>query len=328
MRIAVPFPESLPPGYAWLENEPRFNPGVHLALESPTETVSLTELGYSDEEVASKATPVAVSSPFRVLSDEGAAVMLDVARRLEAFTHPAGDRIERVVRGGCYRSRWLRDLCISPDVSAVMAEIYGTAVAPHTMPLHLGHLNYEPTDPGEPVDKWHHDTLPLDFVLMVTDPTTRSGGGFEWFHGTKAEMAGFGGAPPRERVVSPVFPGPGYAIALHGNMVIHRAAALDEPGERITMVNGYVALDPAVDDQSRTQDLLVVDPHEVLYPEWARHVAWRGAGRLQQLIDDLDFTADPETVRHRLAAAIEDVTEALDRMDPDEAPDTHHYEKD
>ena len=47
-----------------------------------------------------------------------------------------------------------------------------------------------------------------------------------------------GKTPPRELIKSPVFPGPGYALALHGNMVVHRGAPLTKPGERITMVNG------------------------------------------------------------------------------------------
>ncbi|MEM7141468.1 MAG: hypothetical protein AAF548_10595 [Actinomycetota bacterium] len=328
MSVAVPFPEDLPPGYAWFDDEPAFDPGRHLQLEAPTKTLSLTDLGYADEEIATKATTFAVSSPFRVLSEEGAAVMLDVARRLRAHTRRAGDRIERVMRGGCYRSRWLRDLCVSPDVTEMMSTIYATPVAPHSMPLHLGHLNYEPTDFSQAVDKWHHDTLPLDYVLMVSDPATLTGGGFEWFRGTKAEMTELGGKPPADRVETPTFPGPGYAIALHGDMVIHRAAGLEEPGERMTMVNGYVALDTTVDEQSRTQDLIEVDDQNVLYAEWARHVAWRGMGRLHAVIDEVAFGDDPAEVRDRLVAAIADVNQAIAEMVPEDGPvPTFHYEK-
>lgn len=38
------------------------------------------------------------------------------------------------------------------------------------MPVHLGRLNYEPTDLSAAVDKWHHDTISLDYVMMVSDP--------------------------------------------------------------------------------------------------------------------------------------------------------------
>lgn len=67
--------------------------------------------------------------------------MLDVARRLRAFRAPPGDRIERVVRNGCYRSAGLRDLCISADVTQPLAETYEASIAPHPLARHLGHLN-------------------------------------------------------------------------------------------------------------------------------------------------------------------------------------------
>ena len=82
MGIAVPFPDTQPPGYEWFADEPVFDPARHLQLEAPTDIVLLADLGYSEEEIATKATPVAASSPFRILSDEGAEVMLTIARRL------------------------------------------------------------------------------------------------------------------------------------------------------------------------------------------------------------------------------------------------------
>ena len=145
MSVAVPFPEIRPDGYDWLDDEPAFDPTLHLELRPPTGVTMLTDLGYQLEQIAVTATPVAFSTPLRILSDEGAAVLVDPARRLRAFQTNARDRIENMVRGGCYRSRWLRDLCLSSEVTEMMAEVYGTAVAPHTMPVHLGHLNYEPS---------------------------------------------------------------------------------------------------------------------------------------------------------------------------------------
>lgn len=331
MSVSVPFPRSQPPGYEWFDDEPTFDPSTHLAIEEPDEIIMLEELGYREDEIATKATAVAASSPFRVLSEEGAAIMLDIARRLRPFANRAGDRVDRAVRGGCHRSRWFRDLCVSPQLTEAMAAIYGVDVAPHAMPVHLGHLNFEPERLETPVDRWHHDTLPLDNVMMVTDPATFAGGRFEWFRGTKhemAEMAARGESPPRDRVEVPEFPAAGYAIALHGDMVVHRGAPLDAPGERITMVNGYVAMDRLVDEQSRNQDLIVVDDHTVLFPEWAKHVAWRAAGRLEHLLAELPYGTSATEVRARLTEAIVDVQNAIDQMHPEREPaPTFHYEQ-
>lgn len=317
MRVAVPFPDTQPPGYEWFTDEPVFEPARHLQLEAPDSIIMLTDLGYDETEIATKATPVAASSPFRLLSEEGAAIMLDVARRLRPFASRAGDRIESMTRGGCYRSRWLRDLCISQDVTTHLEKIFGIAIAPHAMPVHLGHLNFEPSRIDTAIDKWHHDTLPLDFVMTVTDPAEVAGGRFEYFLGTKhdaAELAAAGRTPPSERTVAPNVPGPGYAIALHGDMVVHRAGPLTELTERISMVNGYVALDTSCDDQSRSADLLAIDDPNTLFTEWAKFAAWRAHGRLGDLIARTDFDADPESVARRLEMAVGDVNQAIAEM--------------
>ncbi len=325
---APPFPTGQPPGYEWLAGEPVFDPDRDLALTEPDEVILLRDLGYGDDEIATKATPVAISSPFTVLSDEGAETMLAVARRLRAFARPAGTRIERTVRGGVYRSRWLRDLCRSGEVAEHLSTIYGVAVTPHPMPAHLGHLNYEPSELDDAVDKWHHDTLPLDYVLSVTDLRTTPGGQFEYFLGTKdeaAELQAAGRTPPPDRVRAPAFPGPGAAVALHGDMVVHRGAALTAPAERITMVNGYVTAEPPLDEQSRTADLIGVDDPTTLYTDWARAAAWRSGQRLQRLVDELPFIDDPGRVADVLRAAVADVDRAATEMvaGPQE---TAHYE--
>ena len=234
-----------------------------------------------------------------------------------------------MVRGGCYRSKFLRDLCVDPSLTEMMCEIYQTDVAPHTMPLHLGHMNFAPDDLSKAVDKWHHDTLPLDTVMMVSDPATIDGGEFEYFVGTKDEMAELakeGKTPPRDRVEAPHFAGPGYAIALHGNMVVHRGAALNKPGERISMVNGYVSTNTSLDDQSRHVDLTTVDPPEALYAEWAKHAAWRGKSRLETLLAELEYNGDGDQVADQLEDAIKDVQQAIAEMKQG-CVEIHHYER-
>ena len=323
----MPFPSGLPNGYEWLDREPTFDPAVHLDLEVPGEVITLADLGYSADDIAGTATSLAATTPFRILSHEGAAVMLETARRLRTFCRPAGERIERVVRGGCYRSRWLADLCTSPELTQHLADIYGTSIAPHPMVAHLGHINYEPSRIDTAVDKWHHDTIPIDFVMMVTDPAETPGGRFEYFMGTKAEAAELkarGETPPPDRVVAPDFPGPGSAIALHGDMVVHRGGPLTELAERITMVNAYVATDPDAAAQSRTSDLIGVDDPETLYTEWAKMVAWRARGQLGRLIDAPGFTADVDVVTAELEAAVAEIGEAIEQMRAGQQPISHY----
>ncbi len=329
MAIAVSFPSSQPNGFAWLDDEPEFDPAEHLRLEMPDQILKLVDFGYSTDQIRDLPTDIACSSPFRLLSSAGAEIMLQTARRLRQFATPAGNRIEHVVRGGCYRSKWLRDLALDESVSAHLSTIYGVEVAPHPMGHHLGHLNYEPSSLEKSIDKWHHDTLPLDYVMTVTDPADVAGGRFEYFLGTKDEAAALaaeGRTPPLERRGVPEFAGPGYAIALHGNMIVHRAGALDEMCERISMVNGYVATNVAGPDQSRSRDLIGIDPDDALWAEWARFASWRSHQRLATLIDSLPFTSDKDAVLAELRSAIDDVSTAISEIEAGPKP-ADHYEQ-
>ncbi len=291
---ALPFPTTLPRGFAHLPSEPVFDPARHLALEMPETRTSLADLGYGADEIATCPSDLGITSPFRVLSDEGAACMLEVARLLSVHA-TSNFRIERMVRGGAYRSRFLRDLSLSPDVSDWIAQIFGAPVLPHSIPHQLGHLNYNPERVGTNVDKWHTDTLRIDYVMFVTDPRGVKGGEFQYFRGTKHEMkalADAGKPIPADRIVSPTLPGPGYAVLQQGNMVVHRARGLTEPAERITMVNGYVPGEIVFPYFTRYDQLYLVDPRHVVTEEYTRHVAWMGREILRHRLDHPSYSED------------------------------------
>jgi len=312
---ALEFPRVFPEGFPSLEREPGFDPARHLALERPERTVSLHELGYSPEEIASCPTGLAITSCFRILSEEGVACLLEVARSLECHVRGV-ERISRMVRGGAYQSRFLRDLCLSPDVTQWISEICRIPVMPHSIPHQLGHLNYNPLKVGENVDKWHVDTLRIDYVMFVTDPNVVEGGEFEYFLGTRHEAKSFhraGQTLPPERVIAPRLPGPGYAVLQQGNMVVHRAKGLRRAAERITMVNGYVPSDPHCPDYTRFDQLYLADPPHVAASEYARHAAWVGRERLQAFIDGSIYSAD----RAAIAAEIEAVANYLSKAGAD-----------
>ena len=75
----IEFPAFIPEGVEGLDDEPEFEPSRHLQLEPSRQVYTLEAFGYSDEEIARCAGPVAVAGPFRVLSDEGVRADLDVA---------------------------------------------------------------------------------------------------------------------------------------------------------------------------------------------------------------------------------------------------------
>ncbi|MBL8710252.1 MAG: hypothetical protein JNL25_13740 [Rhodospirillaceae bacterium] len=294
---------ALPPeGYPPLAREPAFEPARHLALERPERIVTLGELGYGSEEIAACPGDFGITSSFRLLSAEGAAALLEVCRLLAPYATSSG-RIPRKVRGGVYQSRFLRDLCHAPEVNEFLGEICGIPLLPHSIPHHLGHINYNPLDLSQNVDKWHVDTLRIDYVLFVTDPASIRGGEFQYFHGTKHEVAALhqaGAKLPLERIVTPAIPGAGYAVLQQGNMVTHRAKGLQAAGERITMVNGYVPRNAEFPDYNRFDQIYHADPAHVAASEYARHAAWIGRERLQAFIDQGIYSEDRLALAERL----------------------------
>lgn len=313
---AMPFPSIAPEGYPALMKEPEFDPSRHLALERPEKIVTLSDLGYGEDEIAGCPTELGITSVFRVLSDEGAACLLEVARNLAPYARTI-ERVPRMVRGGTYQSKFLRDLCLCPEITEMISELCGAPMLPHTIPHQLGHLNYNPLTVGQNVDKWHTDTLRVDYVMFVTDPNGIEGGEFEYFHGTRHEMKELtdaGKLPPLERSIAPELPGPGYAVLQQGNKVVHRAKALTAEGERITMVNGYVPGEIGFPDFTRFDQLSLADPEHVCATEYARHVAWMGGEMLRDQIERPAFNSDRDAIAGNLEAVAATLAHAAEEI--------------
>lgn len=325
---AVSFPSQLPPAYRMIEGEPRFDPARHLALEPPARIWTLAEFGYSPDVIASTPSPIAAAGPFRVLSQEGVAALREVclALRGERISDEGGLRTSSYVAGAVYRSTFVRDLCASPEVARLLSKIAGTALVPHTMPSQQAYINYAPDDISKAVDNWHMDSIGFDYVLMLSDPARLVGGKFQFFKGTAARAAqllgttsenltrGFVEALPDDLVETIVFPAAGYGVFQQGHLVLHRATRLEQPGERITLVPGYVTADASKPDPTIIERMVHYGEPGILM-ELARHAAWRTQVRLASMIRDLPATEDPAAVRKALAEASADLQRVMAALD-------------
>lgn len=293
-----------------------FNPKKHLQLEEPKEIFSLKDFGYSSEVISNSPANFAATSVFRILSDEGSEILLETTKKLEKYT-TSNPRIDRNVRGGVYRSNFLRDLCLSEEISEFLSNIAGIKLSPHTIPHQLGHLNFNPLKIGKNVDKWHVDTLIFDYVMFVTDPKKNKGGQFQYFFGTKEEMAYMkkeGKTVPPSKIISPEMPGPGYAILQQGNLVVHQAKGLTSPGERITLVNGYIPNNPTIKDYTRFDQLCNVDPVEIISKEFSDHTAIQVKRLLEEKILNQDFTMKDIEIINYLENASEILSSAIKQL--------------
>ena len=130
----IEFPSTVPAGVEGLEDEPDFVPSRHLQLESSRETHTLEEFGYSDEVISQCPGGIAVAGPFRVLSDEGAAVLLETSRRLQQFKSRS-ERIAAMVRFPAYRSKFIRELARSAEVAKFVGGRFASWMSPGNPPF-------------------------------------------------------------------------------------------------------------------------------------------------------------------------------------------------
>ena len=308
---------NIPDGYPLLTKEPQFDPNKDLQLENPEKVMSLEDLGYSKDYLKDLTTNFAFTSPTRILSNKGVEKLYEVLKLLEPFAK-SSERIPRMVRGGVYQSKYLRELCLSKDITKFFSEIANIDLQPHTIPHQLGHINYNPLKKGVNTDKWHTDTLRYDYVLFATNLERVEGGEFEYFLGTKNQMESLHNNNlkiPKDKIISLKPPDSGYAIFLHGNMVVHRAKGIDSEGERITLVNGYVAKDLIKNpDFTNFQESYLTEPKHVGTAEYTKHTAFIAKEHLNKCINDNDFSEDKKKYIKILSKTSKILNEAVNNI--------------
>lgn len=316
-HATLPFPSEHPPTYIKLKDEPEFNAGRHLALEVPGKIRNLDSLGYTQTEIQACPSNFGVSEAFRILSDEGTQVALNLCRQMYANRNiSVGTGVNRLgsyVRGAGYRSKFLKDFCDSPELAEHLSKIAGVRLARHSVPAVACGVNYAPTDIRKAIDTWHVDSVSFDIVMMISDPAVIKGGEFQYFDGTKTQgqsLLGIDGEEganaelPAERVKTIPFPKAGYGFMQQGNMIFHRARRLHKKAERITMIPSFVVTPATAPDFTNAVNMANWDDPG-LPAELARHEAWRAATRLEALIDDLSLHDDKEYIAKKIDQALD-----------------------
>ena len=310
-----------------LRGEETFDPKVHLELTEPERVWSLADFGYGEKFIAKAHFPLAVTAPFRILSDRGVAALRQSVAALSDAR--ASDRMAKFMRGTVYRSHFIRDLCNSPEVTEFIGKLAGAPVLSHPMPLYQGHINLKPEEEGRDVDRWHTDTVVLDYVLLLTDREAFEGGHFEYLQCTKQQAIRHLIREEEEpHLVQVDFPKAGYAVLQQGNLVVHRGASVTKGDERTTLVQSFVPDTPNYADISKLVDCKLVDDPDVLYTEWARYKAFLAQRRLTQFIEEVPFSDDTGMLCQSLRRAIRDIEEAVLELSDSSEGRLVHYGQD
>lgn len=312
-----------PAGYDRVVSDVPWDP-AYLEFRPPERVYTLEELGEGAG-AGDAFSPVAVTTPFRFLNDEGVRVLQGICRELEASAR-SSERIAKFVRGGVYRSEFLWGLSTDPTLVGWLRELARAPIEPHPVAHHAVHINYAPDDLSLNVDQWHADIVSFDYVLMVSDPRGMKGGRFEYFFGPveegKALLERDRELPP-ERVRSADFPGPGWAIFQQGHRVLHRAIRLEARHERITLVGSFFTPHPEIDDPtaSTLPRLRTVDGNEIALVEGSRYAAVAAARKLERFAAaKADFGRPLDDVRADLRESIADVERVLAEFEREPEP--------
>lgn len=312
----LPFPSGHPQDYRQLSNEPEFCADKHLELGQPETVVSLSALGYLDKDIQQCPSEFGISNAFKILSDEGLAIMRDLCLRMydnrNANTGTGENRLGSYIRGAGYRSQFIKDFCDSPELAEHISKLAGTQLARHSVPAVACGINYAPEDITKGIDSWHTDSVAFDFVMLLSDPAKIKGGEFQYFAGTKEqgqELLGIQGEEganaelPNERVITVNFPAAGYGFLQQGNMIFHRARRLLEKAERMTVIPSFVVAPVTENDATNSINMANWgDPGIV--PELTRHEAWRASARLNELINAIELDDSNQDLLRELDKAL------------------------
>lgn len=309
---------SLPVGYRLAASDVAWDER-YLALEPLPAVHRLSELGYGEDDDRALS-QVALSEPFRILSDDGVEVALRIARELEEIA--TGDARSKRLRGCTYRSRFFSGMYSDPRLISFLCGLAEAELRVHPIGHHEVQLNFAPEELSRDVDVWHNDVVAYDFVMLLTDPAAMQGGNTEYFDGTVEEgmrMLAEGRALPAERVHQVLYPAPGWAFLQQGHCVLHRAARLEAPFRRISLVASYYCADDRFREPTILAPLRKADGQEVALVEWATYAAYRTVERLKHFLAvQPDFSLPADEVKRRLAACLVDAEQALRDFDSDD----------
>lgn len=306
-----------PPGYERVRCDISWD-ADYLELVPPESVTLLEEWG--PKAAGSALSPVAITSPFRFLNDEGIRILQRICAELKLST--SGDeRIAKRVRGSVYRSEFLAGMYSDPALLEFLSGLAQVRLEEHPISHHAIHINYAPDELERNVDQWHRDAVAFDYVLMVSDPRPMKGGRFEYFLGPVEEgkeLLEGAGLPPG-RIAAPEFPGPGWAVFQQGHRVLHRAARLDQRYERTTLVGSYHAVHPEIDDPTDLGTTIGADGREIALVEWARYAARVAARKLERFATTkTDFSLSHEELKQALRESVADVEDALAAFEREE----------
>lgn len=268
-----------------------FDAARHLNFEPPSEYYTLDKLGLPS---TGSISPVAITAPFPLLSDEGIRkARADLFRTEMLAKHKYVESKDPGVyklRGYGKDAPFVYDMWTSKEMLAACSAAAGCELDV-VFDYEIGHINVQlppgvdeggddlerllpPIDPPQQradvsdeeaakaaeagianVTAWHNDSFPWVCVIMLSDPTGMKGGETALRRGDGSILKVRG-------------PSKGYAVMMQGGLINHVALKTLGDGERITMVTSFRPRDPHAVDLSNLGNVKAVSDLGQLFTQW------------------------------------------------------------
>ncbi|KAI1429979.1 hypothetical protein F5Y12DRAFT_215067 [Xylaria sp. FL1777] len=263
-----------------------FTPAKHLAFKEMPKVHTMEELGFSKTTGVS---PIAVSEPFRLFTEEAVMQMRQEVLSPEVFENCqySSNLAHCYLRGFANKyAPFVYDVWKNPETLAIVSKIAGIDLVPE-MDLEIAHINisvkseeekreeleavaeranYEadegiggcPWEDDKPIVDWHTDSYPFVCVTMLSDCTDMIGG----------ETALRTGNGDIMKVRGPQM---GCAVVLQGRYIEHEALRTLGTTERITMVTSFRPRDPLQKDDTVLTTVRPISNINDLYNQFAEY---------------------------------------------------------
>lgn len=307
--------------------EPKFDPDVHLHIEEPRSITLLdfTEVKKTPTVQGNTQSPLAYTSAFRLLSDEGVRVLREIIERNKKYVKSSA-RQPAYLRGMAYTSKFIRDLNEHPRVLEMLSKHAGFPVVPHYLPMNYAHINlgHPPPKAGEvnkyPVDQWHADSVPFVLIIILSDMTDMVGGELQCVKRVGRE-AGFELIEKTNNNVDPKdllnvsYEKQGYGLFMQGREIVHHVTPVQKGREpRITLVNSYMPKNVFAPDRTVYATFIDLGKEKEAILEFARGRAWRAQNQLKALIDQTKYTEDPRPLVDHLQRVVQELQMTADLL--------------
>ncbi|KAH8807705.1 hypothetical protein F5884DRAFT_731631 [Xylogone sp. PMI_703] len=305
----------------------KFEPAKHMQYEPPSESITLESLGLKPARATS---PVAVTVPFRLLSEEGIReVRADIFRR-EIVEKYGGVKYPGVyrIRGYGKDAPFVYDLWRSEEVRRACSQAAGVDLE-IVFDYEIGQLNVQldaNTDKNAPIT----ETLPPEVPPKeseIADTTDAAGEqanidaagtrfydeklgalGSNWHNDSypwvcvlmlsDAEYMKGGETAIKTgsgEIVKMRQPGMGYAVMMQGGSITHAALRCVSRGERITMVTSFRPKNPLLRDTSTLATVKGISNNDTLFMQWTTYrmdVVSKRATAMKEDLETKGYRAD------------------------------------